>query len=157
MHTRRGCSSRGHLATKVGRGVSVRGAAAHGITEHEIYDLVLCNETLDASIERLVKKRLDRAHGVEALVQVGRFKRQTGKHCLCHASDQAVWIGCRNKGSADADRGRCKHETGWFHPRCVGLAELRTAARRGRAIRRLDLPGVSRAARLRGLPLRVLA
>jgi hypothetical protein len=102
--------------------------AYHGVTEREIYGLVMCNDALDASIERLVERRLDRAHGVEALVQVGRFKRQTGKHCVCHASDQGshVWIGCANKGGADADRGCCQHETGWFHPRCVGLGELRT-------------------------------
>ena len=45
---------------------------------------------------------------------------------MCHSSDDAheVWLGCENRGDEHDDVGTCKHATGWFHPRCVGLGAV---------------------------------
>lgn len=70
--------------------------------------------------------RLLELRGVKPFVkQVGVRKdqvRSKGNHCLCRAKDEEVlWIACSN-----FETGECDHATGWFHPRCVGLAHLKT-------------------------------
>lgn len=100
----------------------------HGPQADEALALIQTNKTMDAEIERLLTLRLDADGGIEFLVRTGNLKRRTGPHCLCAASegDEEVWIGCANF-SDNARENRCRHKTGWFHPRCVGLgAKLRS-------------------------------
>ena len=95
--------------------------------EDELCALVMDRAKMEADIRGLKERRLV-ADG-QYLRQTGRRKWQRGTHCLCHSGKEPheVWLGCQNKGDDDDDRGECRHETGWFHPRCVGLGEqLRT-------------------------------